>query len=225
METPELYIPPCCIHKQLPDLIRQGGAYSVFYSQGDWGLPKLTYAVESMVSSQGQSVTTILVIPDATLTTARYIEKELNMGWSRAIILVTATDQTELLRQNISAEHLPHLTYCPGRKEAETSNLWIRHTATSHLLITGSIHPEDTAPRHVCAYTAHFVESKAKRAQSNAATVVPVGHAQSEPEGFPEGQTTLPQRLKQAFAPWRSMIRLHATLRGTDPLLDLWLKR
>ena len=214
METPELYIPPCCIHKQLPDLIRQGGAFSVFYSQGDWGLPKLTYAVESMVPSQWQSVTTILVMPDATLTTARYIERELNMGWSRAIILVTATDQTELLRQNISAEHLPHLTYCPGRKEAETCNLWLRHTPTAHLLITGPITPEDSGPRHVCAYTAHYAEPRAHSASP------------SRSEAFDaEAPVPIPQHLKQAFAPWRSMIRLHATLRGTDPLLDLWLKR
>lgn len=202
MESPELYIPPCCIHKQLPDLIRQGGAYSVFYSQGDWGLPKLTYAVESMVSSQGQSVTTILVMPDATLTTARYIEKELNMGWSSAIILVTATDQTELLRKNISAEHLPHITYCPGRKEAESNNLWIRMSDESHLMIIGPIQPEDSGPRRVCTYTSNYAQSYSP-AKANAAFA----------------------SMKQAFAPWRSMIRLHATLRGTDPLLDLWLKR
>lgn len=202
METPELYIPPCCIHKQLPDLIRQGGAYSVFYSQGDWGLPKLTYAVESMVSSQGTSVTTILVMPDATLTTARYIEKELNMGWSSAIILVTATDQTEFLQKNVSADLLPHLVYCPKRKEAESSNLWIRRSDESHLMITGPIMPEDSGPRRVCCYTSNYVccysQAKANIALST---------------------------MKQAFAPWRSMIRLHATLRGTDPLLDLWLKR
>lgn len=225
MEPPELYIPPCCIHKQLPGLIRQGGAFSVFYSHGDWGLPKLTYAVESLVPSQGQSVTTILVMPDATLATVRYIARELNMGWSCAIILVTASDQTAFLRKNISPGHLPHLTYCPKRPAANSSNLWIRRSDESHLLITGPIRPEDNNPAHASQYTASYAAEYAPdkavlmaEYESDEArqAAIDADIARQKAAAF--------ATLRQAFAPWRSMIRLHATLRGTDPLLDLWLK-
>lgn len=202
MEAPDLYIPPCCIHKQLPALIRQGGAFSVFYSQGDWGLPKLNFAVENMVSSCGVHVSTILVMPDATLETARFIEQDLRMRWSEVIILVTASDQTELLRKNISPEYLTRFTYCPSRPAAETSNLWIRRSDESHLMIIGPIFPTDGGHTRVCSYTANYSE-----------------------QSSPARSTFALQQMKAAFAPWRSMIRLHATMRGTHPLFDLWLKR
>ena len=205
MESPELYIPPCCIHRQLPDLIRQGGAFSVFYSQGDWGLPKLTFAVERLVSSQDEQVVTILVLPDVTLDTVRYLERELRMHWSSAIILITATDQTELIRSNLQPDHLSHLTYCPGRPEAEHSNLWLRQSSRQHMLILGPLTPDDAGPRRVSAYTASYGDSE-PGATSNSSLLIP--HSS----------------LKSAFLPWRSMVRLHATIRSSDPLLDAWLK-
>lgn len=219
MEAPELYIPPCCIDKQLPGVIRSADPIAYFYSQGDWGLPKLTHAVESLVDSRDGDVLTILVMSDISADTIDYLRREFRMGWSKAVILVTATDRTDYLRQRIDDTYLRSLQYCPNRSAALFNQLWLRYSPMAHLLVTGPLTPyaDGFDPRRVCAYQALY--------RSATATVVPYGHAQAVPDDSPSGLRIVPPiHLQQAFAPFRAMLRLHATIKGDNPLFNPWLK-
>ena len=205
MKTPPLYIEPCCIQNQLPEIIRESGRFGMFYSQGDWGVPKLWNAVESLVPSQDADVITLLVLPDINLQFVRLIERELRMGWSRAFMLVTATDCTALLEANLSPEHLACVTYAPRQFAANKCNLWIRWSQRAALMVSGPLTHHDEGPKCYCQYTSHY-------------------EAPSTDE-LPSRLSVVPSRpLMQAFAPWRSMLRLHATLRGTSPYFASWLK-
>lgn len=205
MKTNPLYIEPCCIQNQLPSLIRAAGSYGMFYSQGDWGVPKLWNAVESLVPSQEADVVTVLVLPDINLPLVRLIERELRMGWSKAFMLVTASDCTALLEANLSPEHLDSITYAPRQYAANKCNLWIRWSSWATLMVSGPLTPSDDGPKCYCQYTSHYQ------------TIVP--DDTSRPDTVIPNSTVM-----QAFAPWRSMLRLHATLRGKSQHLNPWIK-
>ena len=205
MKTPPLYIEPCCIQNQLPGVIRESGSFGMFYSQGDWGVPKLWNAVESLVPSQEADVVTVLVLPDLNLPFVRLIERELRMGWSKAFMLVTATDCTALLEANLSAEYLNRITYAPRQYAANKCNLWIRWSNRAALMVSGPLTADDAGPKCYCQYTSHFEAL--------------------DPDELPSRLSVVPSRsVMQAFAPWRSMLRLHASLRGNSPFFAPWLK-
>lgn len=212
METPELYIPPCCIDKQLPGLIREAGPNAVWYSQGDWGLSRLTHSVETLVPSYDQKldtrhpVVTALVMTDASLPTLRYIQKELRMRWSSVVILVTGTDRTKMLQDNLSEAELQRIWYCPNRIEAhhDYCNLWLRWSPAASLLITGPMSDSEKGVGRFCCYTSSFFEN-------------------IDPPSSPDEKIIPGSFLRRALAPWRSMLRLHATIRGGDPQFQDWI--
>lgn len=205
MKTPPLYIEPCCIQNQLPAILRESGSYGMFYSQGDWGVPKLWNAVSSLVSSQDADVVTVIVMPDINLNFVRIIEREFRMGWSKAVMLVTASDCTSLLEANLSPEHLDCITYAPRQYAANKCNLWIRWSQRAALTICGPLTHTDDGPKCYCQYTSHYEDP-----------------ANDE---LPSSISATPSRaVMQAFAPWRSMLRLHATIRGKSHYFAPWLK-
>ena len=212
METPELYIPPCCIDKQLPGLIVSGGLHSMFYSQGDWGYDKLTHAVAHLVDSHVADVTTIVVIPDLTQAFVTSLRRELMTGSSSAFILVTHTDRTPLLRSMLSEAQLDRICYCPSRVEVAQCHLWMRDNGVQHLVVHGPIVPTHAFSAYTSAY---LDETPASLPSTQGGMMAAPGSSDA---------VAPPPFMRQAFAPWRVMCRLHAAIRGHHPLLDLWLR-
>lgn len=206
MEKAELYIPPCCIDKQLPSLVRTGADFCCFYSQGDWGLSKLVHALSSMVSSRQAEVATILVLQDINRNVIKHIEKDLKMNWSSVFIIVTSTDRTVVINDVLSDDLLDRVYYCPSRPEAGYCNMWIRSSSCEHLIITGPIGIGDENIGRVCSYTSSYYQRDKKASQSEQDRLDAIWKA----------------RLSQAFAPWRSLCRIHASIRGTHHLFKDW---
>lgn len=185
----ELYIPPCCIDRKLPPLLKSGGPCSVFYSQGDWGLHKLWHAASSLVNG---IALTVLVVNTLDVYTLRSIEHHLRMEWSGGFILITKEDCTELVKSELN-KYLNQIWYCPKVEAAAENNLWIRSTPLMSLYVSGPMAISDaTLPKRVCTYNASFDRTD----------VI----------------------AKQAFRPWRSMARLHATIKGNNDIFVDWVK-
>lgn len=100
-----MYIQPCCIEKELPELMRKQ-PFSFFQSNGDW-------TVRDLLKSVGQLVphaVCLLAIPEADVFLLRTLRTYLTKGWLRGLVLVTAEPQGELVKAEMSSM-LPLVTY------------------------------------------------------------------------------------------------------------------
>lgn len=190
----ELYIPPCCIDKKLPPLIKNGGSCTFFYSQGDWGLAKLWNAVSCLVES---SQFTFLSVEMLDVEILRFIRNYLDKGWIRGIAIVTSKDCTDIVKDELSGL-LDRVWYAPNVSAATHSNVWIRTSGTRSLVVSGPLSIKELGSGHFSAYSAHY-------------------HLVQQPEELYDNTTM------QSFRPWRSMLRLHATIKGKDYAFEGWL--
>ena len=134
----ELYIPPCCIDRKLPPIVRAGGPCSFFYSQGDWGVAKLWGALASLVSGTDGNTLCVLVIDDVDEFLLRIIANYMDRRWIRAMVLITSTDRTSMVKDGLSG-CLDSIFYCGNRDEAKHSNLWIRSNGKLSLAVVGPL--------------------------------------------------------------------------------------
>ena len=79
-----MYIQPCCIEKEIPQLMRKQ-PFSFFQSNGDWTVQDLLKAVGSLVPH----AVCLLAIPEADVFLLRTLRTYLSKGWLRALVLVT----------------------------------------------------------------------------------------------------------------------------------------
>lgn len=191
---PELYIPPCCITKQLPTLVHTHGSHGWFYSRGDWGFSRLWKALSSLVSHDDKmSICTVLVIPDVDIFCLRYLCYVLGMKWTTGLILITSSDRTSLV-QNTLGDHLSSVTYLPNRSEASMGHgLWIRSRSDGMtLVVSGDLtHEETPAEPRFSQFSYSFLRD------TSAALY--------------------------AFQPWRAIIRTTKDgLRGSHPIFKQW---
>ena len=100
-----MYIQPCCIEKEIPQLMRKQ-PFSFFQSNGDWTVQDLLKAVGSLVPH----AVCLLAIPEADVFLLRTLRTYLSKGWLRALVLVTSTPQGELVKQEMGSM-LPLMTY------------------------------------------------------------------------------------------------------------------
>lgn len=93
-----MYIEPCCISRQLPQLIRRGDLF--FQTSGDICVRDFLSAVSSMCGTD-LHLTLMLPAVDAQLvrTLAHYFFQE----WTTRLTLLTRDDQSPLLRAALSA--------------------------------------------------------------------------------------------------------------------------
>ena len=151
----ELYIPPCCISIHLPPLIRDGGLHATFYSQGDWGLQKLWDSVSMLVDGGRDTIFNALIVDDVDVFTLRYIRTYFERGWMTAMLLITSTDRTDIVRTELS-DYLDQVQYVPSRTEALHGNLWVRSNGRHTLTILGPIPTSDEGNGHFCAYSSCY---------------------------------------------------------------------
>lgn len=91
-----MYIEPCCIDKDLPPIVRQGFAF--FQSNGDWTVQKLMSAVSHVVPSS----VCVLVLPSVDVALLRVINHYLSRGWYKAVVILTAENHEEMVRNELS---------------------------------------------------------------------------------------------------------------------------
>ena len=100
-----MYIQPCCIEKELPQLLKQH-PFCFFQSNGDWTVRDLMKAVSEMVPH----AVCLMALPEVDVYLLRTLRTYLSKGWYRGLVLVTAEPQGELVRQEMGSM-LPLVTY------------------------------------------------------------------------------------------------------------------
>lgn len=104
-----MYIEPCCIDRQLPSLLKRHAGNAVFYqTSGDITVLRYLQAVSSMVDDP---FTLLLVIPEidrSTLQTIRYYHQR---GWLAALLLLTTSDQSGLVKDVLGSDLLSSSQY------------------------------------------------------------------------------------------------------------------
>lgn len=171
----DLYIPNCCIAKQLPALLRQHeGRMAVFYSQGDWGITKLWSAVSHLVSNTvqttegtlkptGGKIEVLLVVATLDDKISEIVTEYLRRGWYSHLMLVCYSTvlQPDTLQSYIE-QWGGSVTLITGRREAQRQSLWLRYddVTYSSLLITGPIYSKDQN-NPFGQYTATFFDQPA----------------------------------------------------------------
>lgn len=91
-----MYIQPCCIEKELPELLRKQ-PFAFFQSNGDWTTADLMKAVSCMV----QNALCILSLPEVDVYLLRTLRTYLSKGWFRGLVLITAEPQAELVKSEM----------------------------------------------------------------------------------------------------------------------------
>lgn len=196
-----LGIQPCCIDKKLPPLITEGKDCSFFTSQGDWGLEKLWHAVSLLVPSQS--------IYDENNRIVR----------CEVFSLLTLPDVNEYTLRFIR-------------------NYLDKHWIQALALVVG----EEGRYEMVCKELeglldrVWFADGRREAVDSNAwirSTVSqslvitgPIHHGEGNGRfcQYTSSYSHDPSRAHQAFEPYRRVLRLKASVKGTDPLFDFWVK-
>ena len=155
----DLYIPNCCIHNQLPALLKKHeGRMTMFYSQGDWGINKLWYSISHMVSNTRQThdggikqtggkIRMMLVVPSLDANIMQQVAEYYNRGWFDTLTLVcfsTTMQPDALMQYKQSIGNALRLII--GRKEAQRQSFWLRYDDQTYnaLLVTGPIYGRDS---------------------------------------------------------------------------------
>lgn len=104
-----MYIEPCCVDRQLPQLLREHVNHAVFFqTSGDVTVMKFMQAVSSMVSAP---YTMVLVIPEIDRALLRTINYYFQRNWQGGLILLTKQDQSELIKSVLSSDILNKVQY------------------------------------------------------------------------------------------------------------------
>ncbi len=111
-----MYIQPCCIDRQLPEVLRKQ-KISFFQSMGDWTTQDLMKAVSCLVMEDCVAIMAIYKVDVYLLRTLRtYLAK----GWYKGVVLLTHDDQTELIKGELSA-YLPKVCYAHNKQIYESA--------------------------------------------------------------------------------------------------------
>lgn len=141
-----MYIQPCCIEKELPELMRKQ-PFSFFQSNGDW-------TVQDLMKSVGQLVphaVCLLALPEADVFLLRTLRTYLSKGWLRALVLVTAEPQGELVKAELQS-YLPLVTYA-NHNQVQDGLLALTDFG-KFLVVQGAMLTEKDFT--LCQYTGYF---------------------------------------------------------------------
>lgn len=95
-----MWVQPCCIHNELPKLLREAkGGFCFFQTNGDCTLSKVLNAVSSMVGNDGHVM--VLTVGEVDVMMLRTLEQYLRREWSKAVLLLTAKSQEALVRSEL----------------------------------------------------------------------------------------------------------------------------
>ena len=142
-----MYIQPCCIDRQLPEVLRKQ-KISFFQSMGDWTTQDLMKAVSCLVMDDCVAIMAIYKV-DAYLL--RALRTYLAKGWYKGVVLLTHEDQTELVKSELTS-YLPCVCYAHNKQIYESE--FALTNGHQHLAIAGALLLEKDM--HLHNYAAFF---------------------------------------------------------------------
>lgn len=107
-----MYIQPCCINQELPPIARQ--PFSFFQSNGDWTVDKLMASVSQLV----ENAVCVMVIPEVNVFLLRTLNTYLAKDWYKSIILLTTSNQAEMVRAEFGS-NISRVLYAHHKQVAD----------------------------------------------------------------------------------------------------------
>lgn len=103
-----MYIEPCCIDRQLPQLLSGRDDTRFFQTSGDVTAQKFLQA-SSRLAGNGDLVM-LLVMPEVNVELLRMVHYYFTRGWVTSLLLLTHDDQQQIVREELP-EVLDHVQY------------------------------------------------------------------------------------------------------------------
>lgn len=151
------YQQPCCIESTLPQLLKKYD-WLPFQTSGDVTVEKILKAVSYLA---GNNLDIIICLPAIDVTILRLFAWYHRRGWLKAFTVLTATDQSELIRNELPKE-LP-LTIVDSADIPENYGMLVIKGELSNVIVNGPLFSAVTPG--ICSYTAYYGKDPERIAQ------------------------------------------------------------
>lgn len=177
----ELYMPPCCIDKKLPKLLRDNaGRLITFYSQGDWSVERLWDAVSHLVSNviqtndpskpvshTGGKIHMLLVLPALDRHLMEAVLRYKQHVWFDKLTVICHTSSlsfqqhADYVQQLNAVSPEASVEIVIGKKAAAQQSLWLRwdDKTLQTIFVSGPMFTTKIGNPPFATYTSTFIDS------------------------------------------------------------------
>lgn len=146
-----MFLEPCCIENQLPQLLRRERGNALFQTNGDVTIEKLMQAACCMAS--GGFGEYWIVVREADIVLMRMLAHWIDRGWIRRLCLLTETDQRTLVATELGTERMK-LTDYGWREGLAASQLFCCIGERETIVVQGEMMLQAATSARVTAYSA-----------------------------------------------------------------------
>ena len=146
-----MFLEPCCIENQLPQLLRRELGNALFQTNGDVTIEKLMQAACCMAS--GGFGEYWIVVREADIVLMRTLAHWIDRGWIRRLCLLTETDQRTLVATELGTERMK-LTDYGWREGLAASQLFCCIGERETIVVQGEMMLQAATTARVTAYSA-----------------------------------------------------------------------
>lgn len=146
-----MFLEPCCIENQLPQLLRRERGNALFQTNGDVTIEKLMSAACCMAS--GGFGEYWIVVREADIVLMRTLAHWIDRGWIRRLCLLTETDQRTLVASELGTERMK-LTDYGWREGLAASQLFCCIGDRETIVVQGEMMLQAATTARVTAYSA-----------------------------------------------------------------------
>lgn len=146
-----MFLEPCCIENQLPQLLRRERGHALFQTNGDVTIEKLMQAACCMAS--GGFGEYWIVVREADIVLMRTLAHWIDRGWIRRLCLLTETDQRTLVATELGTERMK-LTDYGWRDGLAASQLFCCVGERETIVVQGEMMLQAATTARVTAYSA-----------------------------------------------------------------------
>lgn len=142
------YQEPCCIERTLPQLLKKY-EWMPFQTNGDVTVEKILKAVSHLA---GNNLDITICLPAIDVIILRIFAWYHKRGWLKSLTILTATDQSELIRNELPKELT--LTIVDSADIPDNYGLLVIKGELSNVIVNGPLYAIVTPG--ICSYTAYF---------------------------------------------------------------------
>ena len=146
-----MFLEPCCIENQLPQLLRRERGHALFQTNGDVTIEKLMQAACCMAS--GGFGEYWIVVREADIVLMRTLAHWIDRGWIRRLCLLTEGDQRTLVASELGTERMK-LTDYGWREGLAASQLFCCIGERETIVVQGEMMLQAATTARVTAYSA-----------------------------------------------------------------------
>ena len=146
-----MFLEPCCIENQLPQLLRRERGNALFQTNGDVTIEKLMQAACCMAS--GGFGEYWIVVREADIVLMRTLAHWIDRGWIRRLCLLTEADQRTLVASELGTERMK-LTDYGWREGLAASQLFCCIGDRETIVVQGEMMLQAATTARVTAYSA-----------------------------------------------------------------------